>query len=221
MQEARKFGGWVARAGQVPPVYEPGGPTWIVAGSGSQADYGKLEAAAREVGVVQLIAPAGDPATLLPLGFRGISDFWRGELPGAGNAVVATDDDLALMLDLASARRAAYAEVQPVFWREAQDARDRQETWFRHLLAEPEARVLRVPRGFLIATPRGEELLVDDFMVVGPDDWLDAGHELLTSLQGPAVVICACHDAPKRRLLEELEFEPVFTWFQRSLGAAG
>ena len=218
MQADREFGGLRVKIGGTPPVYDPGGPTWVVAGVGDSAAYEALETAARAEGAAQIVAPRGDGELLLPLGFEAVSHFWRGTLQGAGQAEDATERDLDHLLDLAASRRAAYAKVRPVFWREAQSAREKQASWFRHLLNQGEARVLRTAEAFLVAVRRGSFWAVDDFCVARPEDWDVAGRSLLTALRGDVEVVCACHDAPKQALIEDLALERAYAWYQKPLG---
>ncbi|MEZ6026227.1 MAG: hypothetical protein R3E85_08600 [Planctomycetota bacterium] len=217
MHEPRTYGDLTIRVADVPPVYDPGGPTWVASGEGADADYRAMEADAVREAVVQLVVPEGDPIQLEPLGYRAMSTFWRGNATGEGTSRPAAESDLAFMLRLAAARRAAYAAVEPVFWREAKDATALQEPWFRHLIAEDDTRVLCEPEGFLIAAPRRGEWLVDDFVVTQPELWPTAGRRLLMSLDGPVLVVVATHDVPKQALVRALEFEPAFQWFQKTL----
>ena len=218
MQDTRHFGSLTVRLGGVPPVYDPGGATWIVTGKGVEAEYREMQAAAVREHAVQIVVPQGDPDVLEPLGYRAMSTFWRGSASGGGSASTATESDLEFILELAAARRAAYAAIEPVFWREAETARVLQRDWFRHLMQDADARVLRDPEGFLIATPREGEWFVDDFVMSTPEAWGTAGRRLLTTLSGRVLVVCACHDAPKQILLRSLGCDPAFQWFQKSLG---
>ncbi len=229
-----RFGGATIRAVSPPPVYDPGGPMWMAQGRGTAGDFAAAEAAGRDAGIVQIVVPKGDPDVLVPLGFAPMSDFWVGAFSGDGDAVVATEDDLEFMLDLAEDRRNEYAKVQPVFWRASAEARPRQGLWFRHLLTlQPDGRArILISRseageraGFLIASPglvdaHDRNWNVDDFMVLRPELWATAGRRLLTSLACEVTVTCACHDEPKRALMRAAGLRPAFTWFQKTLRAA-
>jgi hypothetical protein len=99
-------------------------------------------------------------------------------------------EDVEGLLEIASARRTAYAEYLPRFWRPAPDAVDRQRAYFPSILGDDRTLVLTATEddaglhGFAIGRlvpvppvygPGGVSCVVDDFAVADPDEWLTVG----------------------------------------------
>src|SRR5262245_51454130 len=142
--------------------------------------------------------------------------------------------DVAAMVALSAAKRAAYARVVPRFWDPARDADERQRAWFRSLLSRDDALALVAPAGpaldgFVIGVvhaappvydPGGPVVTVDDFCVRDPAVWPTVGAALLDALRARArakgavleVVVCGAHDAAKRALVESPGSIPASTW---------
>lgn len=142
--------------------------------------------------------------------------------------------DLAAMLDLADAKRQQYTAYQPVFWRPAPEAHERQETFFQHVLEDERALTFVAERagavvGFVIGTlitpppvyaPGGQTCLVDDFCVAN-DDWMEIGAALLEAIRTAAyergaiqiVVISGHLDEAKRAFLVSQELAIASEWW--------
>lgn len=135
----------------------------------------------------------------------------------------ASSQDVEAMLALAEVRRGQYAVYQPVFWRPASNAVERQRRYFEGLLADERVIALVAVtgmglRGFAVARfmgsppvydSGGETCMVDDFTVTDPADWATVGVTLLRAVQQAAlsrgaaqiVVVTAHLDEPKRTAL--------------------
>ncbi len=136
----------------------------------------------------------------------------------------ATSQDLEAILDLQDAQRSAYAEYQPVFWKPAPDARDRQRPYLGGQLTNPDVIVLVSTAGidtvvgFAIGVvmaappvyaPGGLTCLVDDFTLGPAADWATDGVDLLLAVRRAAagrgavqvVVVTAALHAEKRAAL--------------------
>ena len=157
----------------------------------------------------------------------------------AENIRVAQPADVAAMAALSEERRAVYQHYQPVFWRPAEGARQRQEAFFAHLLEqEPVIALVHEQEGavdgFLIAQvvsappvydPGGLTCLIDDFWVTEGKDWQGVGQALLDEAisqarargAAQAVVVCAHLDQPKRTMLAGAAFSIASEWYVRSL----
>lgn len=146
--------------------------------------------------------------------------------------------DVDACVRLAEARRALYETFEPRFWRRAENAAEMSRLWFAHLfakddilalVAEAEGQVL----GFLIAQPTpsppvydpgGRTALIDDF-VVEPGFWLEVGQALLAQARQrlkaagfvQIVVVGACRDEDKTRLLETTDLSLASTWWTAGL----
>lgn len=152
----------------------------------------------------------------------------------------ANPEDLEQLLRIAAARRTAYAEYQPRFWRPAPDAVDRQRAYFTSILDDDEAVVLTVTGdgtdvcGFAIGRlvpappvydPGGVSCVVDDFAIADPDEWLTIGPPLLDALRSWAasrgavqlVVVTAHLDVPKRAALESSGLTLASEWWVGSV----
>lgn len=127
------------------------------------------------------------------------------------------------MVELSRRKRADYARYQPIFWREAEDAAERQATYFNHLIARDGIIALvyeadGVLYGFIIGAlitappvydPGGAACMVDNFVVADPDAWKTVGRALLDAVIHVAktrgavqvIVVCGHHDEPLRALL--------------------
>lgn len=151
----------------------------------------------------------------------------------------AQPDDIARLVALSSRQRAGYAEAQPLFWRVAGNADEKQAGFFGHLLTRDNVRVLLAEGGdellgFLVAQvvaappvydPGGDVLSIDDFAVTDEGAWTSVGRALLDAAQGwgrergcvLGVVVCGHHDEAKRRMLEDAGFPTVSEWRVRAL----
>jgi hypothetical protein len=127
------------------------------------------------------------------------------------------------LLELAEQRRIQYQSYQPVFWRNAPDAREKQGSFLERslrtgsgvaLVHEREGRVDGFVIGNLLSSPPVYALdqitcLIDDFHVASPDAWSNVGTTLLRSANREAkkrgaaqtAVICGHLDQPKRQML--------------------
>lgn len=148
----------------------------------------------------------------------------------------ATRADLPAMLDLAERKREQYARYQPVFWRPAPDARERQEPFFAGLMeraivlvAEREAGGIA---GFVIAqlapappvyAPGGPTCSIDDFALADASEWATVGRALLDAASEAAaqrgaaqtVVVCGHMDEEKRTMLRAAGYAIASEWYTR------
>lgn len=151
----------------------------------------------------------------------------------------ARNEDVPGMVRLSAAKRMEYARAQPVFWRIAPDAIEKQRGWFGHLLTRENVHVLVATSGdellgFVIAQlvpnppvydPGGPTCSIDDFAVEDADAWPTVGRSLLDAAmnwarqQGAAqvVVVCGHHDLPKREMLQDAGFPIASEWRARPL----
>lgn len=152
----------------------------------------------------------------------------------------ATAKDLEQLLGIAAARRVAYAEYQPQFWRSAPDAVHRQREYFTAILEDDEALVVVAHsgaglRGFGIGrlvpapavyAPGGASCVVDDFAVAHPDDWSTIGPLLLVALRSWAhrrgaaqiIVVTAHLDEAKRAALQGEGLTIASEWWVGPIG---
>lgn len=154
----------------------------------------------------------------------------------------ATEEDLGQVLAIAAARRAAYVEHQPQFWRPAPDAVERQREFLTALLGDDQTLVVVARsgagvRGFAVGRcvpappvydPGGLSCLVDDFAVAEPDEWPTVGPPLLDALRGWArtlgavqlVVVTAHLDEAQRAVLAEVGLTIASEWWVGPAGSA-
>jgi len=143
--------------------------------------------------------------------------------------------DVAGMAALAGLRREQYARYQPLFWRPAVGALDKQQPYLARLVGEDKVITLVSEEagqltGFLIATltaapavydPGGPTCQIDDFVVAAADRWPTTGTRLLRAglaeagLRGAvqSVVVTAHLDEPKRQALRACGLEPASEWW--------
>lgn len=124
------------------------------------------------------------------------------------------------MVAMSDQKRSEAQQHQPIFWRKAADAAERQRLYFRQIVGDTNfiARICEtdtVAVGFIIARvidappvydPGGKTCLIDDFCVVSPELWPSVGDGLLAKVRAAAidrgavqlVIVCAGYDTPKR-----------------------
>jgi len=139
------------------------------------------------------------------------------------------------MATLASMRREQYAQHQPVYWRPAADAQDKQRPYFAKLVAHDKVICLVSEdagevTGFLIATvsqapgvydPGGLTCQIDDFVVTSAAIWPTTGAALLRAGLAEAgrrgavqaVVVTGHLDQPKRQALQACGLEIASEWW--------
>jgi hypothetical protein len=147
----------------------------------------------------------------------------------------AVQPDVAAMTTLATIRREQYARYQPLFWRPAVGAKDKQRAYLASLVASDEVITLVSDdagqvTGFLIATltpappvydPGGLTCQIDDFVVARAAKWPTTGAELLRSGLAEAgrrgavqaVVVTGHLDQPKREALHACGLEIASEWW--------
>ena len=143
--------------------------------------------------------------------------------------------DVEAMVALSEAKRSAYEQFQPVFWRKAADSAERQTAFFQFLIQQPKIIALvaeedDVVAGFLIAAvkeappvydPGGLTCLVDDFVVRDADRWIELGGALLDALSSRAqprgaiqlVIVCGWHDEGKQTLMKSRNLDIASDWY--------
>jgi GNAT superfamily N-acetyltransferase len=151
----------------------------------------------------------------------------------------AREEDVRRMVELSEAKRRQYQAYQPVFWRKAADAVERQYPFLARLVEKGEAIALVAEDeggvvGFVVATlvaappvydPGGLTCMIDDFVVARAADWETAGKRLLEEAGRQArergavqaVVVCGHQDEAKRQMLAALGFEIASEWHVRPL----
>ena len=147
----------------------------------------------------------------------------------------AAQADVDAMATLASMRREQYAQYQPVYWRPAADAQDKQRPYFAKLVADDKVICLVSEdagqvTGFLIATlsqapgvydPGGLTCQIDDFVVAPATKWPTTGAELLSTGLAEAgrrgavqaVVVTGHLDQPKRQAIQACGLEIASEWW--------
>lgn len=145
------------------------------------------------------------------------------------------DSDLEAVAQMCDARRRAYAQHQPVFWRTAADATEVGRAFLADQLAKP-ANLAAVHEtsgtvdGFVMASivdappvydPGGRTCAIDDFVVRDPADWSHVGPELLAYIAPRAqergavqcVVVTSAQDKPKSSALVGLGGSVASEWY--------
>jgi hypothetical protein len=156
--------------------------------------------------------------------------------PPTGDLRPATTDDAPAIATLLEAQRAEYEHYSPVFWRPAAQARAAHEPFLR-MLIEQDGPVAFVtdgddnkgsadgaagPDGAIVALPRTDDWLVDDFTVRRPELWLERGAPLLAAVRAsapdkPITVVCGQRDEPKRTMLRQAGGRLTEEWWVRPL----
>lgn len=240
-----------------PPVYAPGGPVALVDDFvvRNPADWdtlgrsllGAARAAARERGAVLLAVVAGhDDAAkraMLPSAGFSLASEWHLRRLDRERTVSQDDpgvrpartDDLPALLDLAERRRVQYQAYQPIFWRNAPDARERQAPFFERALRSGDGVALVHEHldqvegfllGSLVPSPpvfASDQVtcLIDDFCVATPEIWPDIGRSLLQAAADEAkskgasqIAVIAGHlDTLKRAMLRSAGFAVSSEWW--------
>lgn len=151
----------------------------------------------------------------------------------------ATPEDVVAMVDLSERKRLEYQQFQPVFWRKAEDSRQKQIPFFEHLLHDEQTIAYVYEQagaliGFIIArlqpappvyNPGGLTCMVDDFVVAEPDNWDTIGVSLLDEVNRVArergavqtVVVCGHLDMPKRGMLNQDGYSIASEWYVKTL----
>ncbi len=152
---------------------------------------------------------------------------------------VATSDDIPSMIRLAEEHRRELSSFQPMMWREAAKASEKQAGFFTHQIAQENVIALVAQSkselaGFAIGSlvgappvysPGGLTLLIDDFAIAGGERWDGLGKTLVQELTlrakaagaVQAVVICPHLLSDKREFLGMEGFEIASEWWVRSL----
>jgi hypothetical protein len=143
----------------------------------------------------------------------------------------ASRDDAASVAALFEAVRAEYEGYSPVFWRRAPNARSLHEPFLR-MLIEQDGPITLVSAGnaeapggveaAIVALPRADDWLVDDFAVRRPEQWAELGPGLLAAVReavpdSPVTVVCGRRDEPKRAMLRQAGGRLTEEWWVRPL----
>lgn len=253
-------GVFLGRMVAAPPVYDPGGKVclfdeFVVDGDAAWSRAGSalidaVDGRIRDLGGVLLIiecmhAAAAKRDLLSSIGFTIASDWLCRDIDlsepkhaCAGVIERATADDLPAMLNLAAERRLLHESFQPVFWRVAADANEKQAPYLSWRVGHENSIVL-VHRtdtgvdGFIVADPfatqplfdrAGTSCNVDDFTVAGDSLW-PVGEWLLYRATVEAKsrgavntqVICANADTLKFDTLAHIGYEVGHHWYVRSV----
>ncbi len=141
----------------------------------------------------------------------------------SGNIRPAQAADVTQLVALSEQKRAEYAQHQPVFWRQAADASEKQTPYFERQVANDRTIALvyaqdEVIGGFIIGilmdappvyNPGGQVCTIDDFTVRDAAEWPRIGRALLDEATRAAkareaalvIVVTGHHDEPKRAML--------------------
>lgn len=147
--------------------------------------------------------------------------------------------DVPAMVRLAAQRRRIYEQFQPVFWRPAADADEKQSAFFATLLEATDAFAFvhedaGVVDGFLIGrlvepppvyNPGGKACVVDDFWVSDSRRWPRIGTALLAAAEAAGrergavqlVAVTAGADEPKRAMLAILGYGLASEWYVKDI----
>ncbi|GER90239.1 hypothetical protein KDW_44010 [Dictyobacter vulcani] len=147
--------------------------------------------------------------------------------------------DIPEIVDLAERRRLQYQEYQPIFWRKADDSREKHIPFLTSLLTREDVIFLVHESagqidGFIIAdfvpappvyNPGGPTCRVDDYCTASANLWETVGQELLDEVirlakaRGAAqnVVVCGHLDEPKRAMLRQHGYTIASEWYVREL----
>lgn len=151
----------------------------------------------------------------------------------------ARSSDIPAIVELAEQRRLQYQQYQPVFWRKADDSREKHSAFLASLIQLEDVIILvhesagRID-GFIIAdfvaappvySPGGPTCRVDDFCTASASLWEHVGRELLGEVlrlakeRGAAqcVVVCGHMDEPKRAMLTKYDYTIASEWYVRDL----
>lgn len=146
----------------------------------------------------------------------------------------AVSSDVYDMVVLSRAKRLAYEQAQPQFWKYADGAEEIQSKWFYELLNKDDYVMLvsethGAINGFIIGRivnppevyDAGLTIMVDDFCVATENDWPTVGGQLIAELKTIAkqkgveqlLMVCGAHDAAKREFLKSLDLSVASEWF--------
>jgi ribosomal protein S18 acetylase RimI-like enzyme len=150
------------------------------------------------------------------------------------NVRKASNHDLDAVVSMIETRRLAYQQLQPVFWKKAQNSASVSRLFFERLLSRPETIFLVAEEagetnGFLIAQPISTPpvydvaatAVIDDYCVVGPHLWSSVGPALLDEASkqlrergiSQIVVVCGAGDAEKAAFLVTTKLSLASTWW--------
>lgn len=151
----------------------------------------------------------------------------------------ATAADIPRILALLQQRREAYQHYAPTFWRIADRAVEKHESFIRRLVHDDD--VLSIVHeahdrvdGVLIATtmnappvydPGGKVCMIDDYVVESPELWREVGMRLLEHCREWAmtqgcvlqIIVCAQKDVPKSAMLKGMGAEVASEWYVRAI----
>ena len=147
-----------------------------------------------------------------------------------------TGADVPSLVALSYQKRRLYEKAQPKFWKYAGDHAEQAQTkWFEESLTLDDHIMLTATQGdtivgFIIGklvaapevyNPGGLTLMIDDFCVKHPSDWLVVGAKLIDEIKirakekGAAqiVVVSGAQDEPKRQFLRSCKLSPASEWY--------
>lgn len=152
---------------------------------------------------------------------------------------LARKNDIASMVTISDAKRKAYENTNPQFWKHAENANEIQRDWFTSLLSKPDYFIYVAGHnskisGFIIGqnvtapevyNPGGLTLLIDDFCVAAPELWESVGNQLISDVCRTAkvkgaiqiVVVCGHHDTHKRTFLKNNGLIVTSEWYTKPL----
>lgn len=147
----------------------------------------------------------------------------------------ATTTDVPQMVDLSEQKRVQYQAFQPLFWRKAEDSRQRQLPFLERQVVDDNVVALVHEDaggidGFIIANLRsGHECAVDDFALAAESEWQAIGAALLREAGSAAKVrginrydvVCGHLDQPKRAMLNNFGLTLERYWYTAAIDGPG
>jgi len=147
----------------------------------------------------------------------------------------AQSGDIESMAHIAELRRLHYQELEPVFWKKAENSEQIGKAFFRQLIEDSTTHMFVIDgedgvTGFLIAkearnppvyNPGGSSYVIDDFALADPVTWSVQGKALLEHIQQYAkdnnwrqlVIVCGDQDNYKKAMLEEAGLRIASNWY--------
>jgi hypothetical protein len=140
-------------------------------------------------------------------------------------ARVAAVHDSAWIVAALNRRREPLVQDAPVFWRPAPDASSHHRAFLDYLLTDGGAVAYRTDDSVLVAAPRGDGWLVDDFFV-DQEKWMVDGRELWAAFSrdchGSQVrFVCPAYEKSRGDFAQQLGLTVSASWWLKELPGSG
>jgi hypothetical protein len=134
-------------------------------------------------------------------------------------------DDSAWIVAALNRRREPLVQYAPVFWRPAPDASSQHRAFLDYLLTDGGAVAYRTDDSVLVAAPRGDGLLVDDFFV-DQEKWMVDGRALWDAFSrdyhGAQVrFVCPAHEIARGAFALQVGLRISASWWLKELPGSG